>query len=709
MMKIRLQLGHKLMLMVLTVLTISVAGVATVSLLQSERYLTDLAKTDLAHLARMSQKMCQITAAERMAKIESDLSTSSALFSSLGGDDIVIEDGAMVMNASGDGRVVNGDTSLVDRVTSMTGVYCSIFQATGSSAKRIATSVPTDDGQRAVDTRMSDPVYQAVIEGGKRFIGRAWVVDAWYITAYEPIRDKNGTVVGSFCVGMPERSPELREALLSQKVGTTGYAYTIDTDGILQIHPAKEGSDISKYDFIREIMTEGPKLASDEVGWIVYPWQNPGDDHARDKIVAYMYMPEWDWVIAVGSYLDEFTSPVASVRNNILIIGSICLLVALLGAFLLSKKITRPVQDVVFAAHQISQGDVNTTVKVKTSDEIGELAKSFNDMTAYLQEAAGAARSIAQNDLTVSITPRSESDVFGKSFQTMINNLSDVIRALSDNARDVASAAAEVASSSEQMSRGANQQSSQVEQVSSAIAEMTTTINESSQNAGQASDASQNASQFAGEGGQIVQQTIEGMQRIADVVTESSTGISELSQSAEKIGEIIVVIDDIADQTNLLALNAAIEAARAGEQGRGFAVVADEVRKLAERTARATSEITDMITAVQDKTQSSVTSMDRGIEEVKGGRKLADAAGTSLGEIVTMSERVLDMVQQIASAAEEQSVTANQIGQSIFEIASVTKEAAAGAEQSAQAAEELNHQAESLKEIVSRFRLSNMS
>ncbi|HKK20007.1 MAG TPA: methyl-accepting chemotaxis protein, partial [candidate division Zixibacteria bacterium] len=199
--------------------------------------------------------------------------------------------------------------------------------------------------------------------------------------------------------------------------------------------------------------------------------------------------------------------------------------------------------------------------------------------------------------------------------------------------------------------------------------------------------------------------TINGMQRIADVVRISADSIGKLAKSADQIGEIISVIDDIADQTNLLALNAAIEAARAGEQGRGFAVVADEVRKLAERTGKATGEITDMIKGIQGETTEAVQSMESGISEVDNGRQLADSAGGSLTEIVSMSQRVMDMVQQIATATEEQSSAAEQISRNIEHISSVTKETATGAEQSAAAAEELNRQAEGMKQMVAQFKI----
>jgi methyl-accepting chemotaxis protein len=234
---------------------------------------------------------------------------------------------------------------------------------------------------------------------------------------------------------------------------------------------------------------------------------------------------------------------------------------------------------------------------------------------------------------------------------------------------------------------------------------MTATIVESSKNAGEATEASSNANNTAGEGGRVVSDTISGMQRIASVVRESADSIAKLAKSADQIGEIIGVIDDIADQTNLLALNAAIEAARAGEQGRGFAVVADEVRKLAERTGKATGEITEMIKGIQKETSDAVESMESGIKEVDSGRELADKAGNSLNEIVNMSQQVMDMIQQIATASEEQSAAAEQISKNVESISSITRQTATGAEQSASAAEEMNRQAEGLREMVNRFRL----
>jgi methyl-accepting chemotaxis protein len=206
-------------------------------------------------------------------------------------------------------------------------------------------------------------------------------------------------------------------------------------------------------------------------------------------------------------------------------------------------------------------------------------------------------------------------------------------------------------------------------------------------------------------GGQVVSETIEGMSKISHSVNESSSTVEALGKRSEQIGEIVKVINDIAGQTNLLALNAAIEAARAGEQGRGFAVVADEVRKLAERTTSATHEIGDMITGIQDDTTKAVESMHAGTKEVEAGVILANQAGEALQEIVSSVQGVSDMVQHIATAAEEQSTTGDVISANVESVANITQQTAESATLSSNAASELNELAQELRNLVSGFQL----
>jgi methyl-accepting chemotaxis protein len=235
--------------------------------------------------------------------------------------------------------------------------------------------------------------------------------------------------------------------------------------------------------------------------------------------------------------------------------------------------------------------------------------------------------------------------------------------------------------------------------------EMSSTVTSVSDSCNKAADAASQAAETARQGGSIVEATLAKMRVIAESVGATARKMEELGKSSDQIGRIIGVIDDIADQTNLLALNAAIEAARAGEQGRGFAVVADEVRKLAERTTTATKEITQMIKNVQDETKVAVTAMESGTKQVEEGVASTAKAGDSLRAIIQMSEQVGGMIAEIATAATEQASTTEQVNGNVDQISRLVKESAIGAQQSATACHDLSGLALDLQTMVGKFKL----
>lgn len=331
--------------------------------------------------------------------------------------------------------------------------------------------------------------------------------------------------------------------------------------------------------------------------------------------------------------------------------------------------------------------------------------RAINKPLALLVEKAGC---IADGDLTITIDYESKdeigmlSQVFRKMTESLKSSIAQIVMATSA----VASATAEISTSTEQMATGAQEQSNQASDVSSAMEEMSKTIFESSRNVTSGSNTATLAKEFAMKGGKVVEDTIVGMREIAVVVNQTAETIKALGKSSDQIGDITSVIDEIADQTNLLALNAAIEAARAGEQGRGFAVVADEVRKLAERTTTATKEIAVMIKCIQNDTAVAVLSMQEGRKKVEGGILLANAAGQSLNEIVEVSQKVTEMVTSIASANEQQVTTSEEITKSMDGISSVSHQTAAGIHQIAQSSEDLNHLMENLQRLTQKFKIS---
>ena len=315
---------------------------------------------------------------------------------------------------------------------------------------------------------------------------------------------------------------------------------------------------------------------------------------------------------------------------------------------------------------------------------------------------------VAAGDLSARVTGQYRGDhrKIASSINEVASSLDKALTEVWEAVSATASASNEISASTEEMAAGAQEQTNQTSEVAGAVEEMSKTILQNAQNASATASVAKQAKASAESGGTIVSETVAGMRRIAEVVERSAQTVKGLGASSDQIGEIVTVIDDIADQTNLLALNAAIEAARAGDQGRGFAVVADEVRKLAERTTKATKEIAEMIRKIQSETRGAVHSMEEGTKQVNAGILLADQAGGSLLEIVQVSQKVTDMVLQIAAASEQQSTASEQISKNVEAISSVTSQTASGTHQIARAANDLNTLTENLQQLIGRFRLS---
>ncbi len=408
-------------------------------------------------------------------------------------------------------------------------------------------------------------------------------------------------------------------------------------------------------------------------GFVNYEWPKPkeGGGTTTELFTKLSYVQKyepWGWVLGSGIYIDDVKRDVNAVKWVLVGLNIVFAVFMLLLCFFISRGITRTLGYVDSSLEEMSQGggDLTKRLHVEREDETGSLARSFNNF---------------------------------------LDNLKEIVVRINQNAVDVAGSAENLNRTSAAIASGTERAASQSTSVAIACEEMAATSAEIAGNCIRTVEISNRATQTALTGSEVVGHAVQSIQRIAVKVQQSAKTVASLGTRSEQIGNIVGTIEDIADQTNLLALNAAIEAARAGEQGRGFAVVADEVRALAERTTRATREISEMIKAIQKETQSAVEAMEEGVQEVERGTKDASRSGQALEEIINQVGDLTSQINQIATAAEQQTATTNEISKSMHQITGVVSDASKSSQDTAGAANELASMAEELKQIVAQFRM----
>ncbi|UZJ60180.1 methyl-accepting chemotaxis protein [Pseudomonas sp. KU26590] len=344
----------------------------------------------------------------------------------------------------------------------------------------------------------------------------------------------------------------------------------------------------------------------------------------------------------------------------------VALILGVLAAWVITRQITVPLGQTLVAVERVASGDLTHNLSVDRRDELGQLQGSIQRMTVELRQLIGG---------------------------------------IGEGVTQIASAAEELSAVTEQTSAGVNSQKVETDQVATAMHEMTATVQEVARNAEEASEAAAAADLQAREGDKVVNEAIAQIERLATEVGQSTEAMAELKRESDKIGSVLDVIKSVAQQTNLLALNAAIEAARAGEAGRGFAVVADEVRSLAQRTQKSTEEIEELISGLQNGTRQVATIMDNSRELTVSSVELTRRAGTSLESITRTVSAIQSMNQQIAAAAEEQSATAEEINRSVLNVRDVSEQTSAASEETAASSVELARLGSHLQALVGRFRV----
>jgi len=453
------------------------------------------------------------------------------------------------------------------------------------------------------------------------------------------------------------------EKVMNIGAGTAGRPFVTDNNGKILIHDNSElvlKKNITDIDpSLSGVMSE---ISSEDNGVIECTVDG------KDMLLAFTKIPSLKWVSYMIVDKDTVFAPVRKQAYSLIFISLIPVIIGIVLFYLLVNRQLKPIDNLIDRLRHIAEGeaDLTKTLDQSRNDELGEVAKLFNKFIGRMKNIVESVAQLA-NDMTGNISELS----------TTVGKISGGMHSQTDETNSLATA---------------------VEEMNQTIGQIAESANETSVQA--------NATITSAQGSKTsVMDTVNKMQQIAENVRESSEVISRLGASSAQIGDIINVINDIADQTNLLALNAAIEAARAGEAGRGFAVVADEVRKLAERTQSATKEISDMITMLQNESKSAVIKVESGVGQVEEGTKSADSAGKSIVLIMEQTSVTTDMINQIASAAEEQAATTTEIARNVEKINRIAEENSTELAEVSDFARQIHNSAEELLSTINQFKI----
>lgn len=552
-------------------------------------------------------------------------------------------------------EVLNNNFKQVDEFKQMTAGVATVFVRNGDDFIRVSTSLTKQDGTRAIGTLLdrAGPAYGLVMDG-KSYIGRALLFGRYYMSQYTPVRDSSGKIIAVLYVGFDYTDAQNAqfENLKRFRIGQTGSLALLDEQNKWLVPPA------------------GVQALDQASATIVGLVKKPGKgafwtDTAEDFYSVAVPFEEGPWAVVASMPKTEIRAVTWSVGTQLAIGSLLAMLLAVGSAMWLLRSKLAPLGDLVRQAEALGAGDLSVRLNVSSHDEIGQLARAFNQMSQALSTMVEHIRKASQE----------------------VNSRAQALSGLSSGAYE-----------------GMEQQSGEITSMAGAVEEFSATSLNIADNMGNTERLAQENAQQTRIGRTSMDEASSSLEQIAGALNSTATVINTLGQRSQEIGGIVGVITSIAEQTNLLALNAAIEAARAGEQGRGFAVVADEVRSLASRTRQATDEISSMINSIQQETGNAISTMEQGNLLMQEGLSRNANVASALARIDEQSRSAGLQFAAITTATQEQSSTATLLSSNLQSIAMANSEQRQVVSNLALTAKELEKLAQDLRQEVDRFR-----